>query len=567
ENLVNTFKLDAIETRILLFVYLVEKMDDLEPLFSEHSIDNFSSKMVFVNHGHKIIGCSKREVIQTLKRGKLHACGLLKKGHSALEVKEWVSDFFLEINSPDIASEFCSLYKGKTLPLKDHVWEKAEQDILLEFLSARKRGMNFLFYGEPGTGKTELAKSLALETKKDLYIIKNRENEGVDDLKTAIIASTNVLDPDKTVLLVDEADGLLNSRDAYLFSGEQNSKSWLNSFLDSTKHKIIWITNNSDRMESSVLRRFAFSRHFKMLSFTQKNRIFKTCLRQNNLENFLSDKEIRELSKKFRINAGGISDVLKNLKLRKNSNKERALKKIELILGSHERALTGENVKKRKMKKLGNYSPSLLNTSESPERIIRALTNFGSTKGGRARIVPQNLNLLFYGLPGTGKSEFAKFIAESLERELVLKRASDLLNCWLGQTEKQIALAFEEAEDEKALLFIDEADSFFIKRSEARHSWERSQTNELLTQMENFRGILICATNFKEGLDRAALRRFKFKIEFKPLLPKGLLQIYDLLLAPLAIGKLSSPEKQLLSSLNNLTPGDFHVVSEKITLS
>ncbi|NIP99131.1 MAG: AAA family ATPase, partial [Nitrospinaceae bacterium] len=71
------------------------------------------------------------------------------------------------------------------------------------------------------------------------------------------------------------------------------------------------------------------------------------------------------------------------------------------------------------------------------------------------------------------------------------------------------------AEENRALLFFDEADSFLRPREAAVRSWEVTEVNELLTQMETFRGVFLCATNFLNGLDSAALRRFTFKVEFR----------------------------------------------------
>lgn len=92
-----------------------------------------------------------------------------------------------------------------------------------------------------------------------------------------------------------------------------------------------------------------------------------------------------------------------------------------------------------------------------------------------------------------------------------------------------------------------------------------SFTNEILTQLESYKGIVAFATNDMEGLDHAALRRFKFKIEFRPLKPEGVLHFYNKLLRPLVQGKTDLSEYGLaqLKNISGLTPGDFAVVKDQ----
>ena len=91
---------------------------------------------------------------------------------------------------------------------------------------------------------------------------------------------------------------------------------------------------------------------------------------------------------------------------------------------------------------------------------------------------------------------------------------------WVGGSEKNIAKAFKDAVDDKALLLIDEVDSFLQNRQGASRSWEVTSVNEMLTQMEQFPGIFIASTNMMHGLDQAALRRFDLKVRFDYLLPE-----------------------------------------------
>src|SRR5690606_27792777 len=125
--------------------------------------------------------------------------------------------------------------------------------------------------------------------------------------------------------------------------------------------------------------------------------------------------------------------------------------------------------------------------------------------------------LCFYGAPGTGKTALGEYIAEHLGRPLIIKQASDLVSKYVGETEQNMAAMFREASDEKAVLLLDEADSFLLDRRGAQRSYEVTEVNEMLQQMERHDGVFICTTNLLDRIDQAALRRFTFKIKFKPL--------------------------------------------------
>jgi len=201
--------------------------------------------------------------------------------------------------------------------------------------------------------------------------------------------------------------------------------------------------------------------------------------------------------------------------------------------------------------------------SESLEILKQFSEQMDDKSGGVKKERINNMNLLMYGPPGTGKTEFAKYAALEIGRPLLCKRGSDLLSMWVGGTEQNIREAFREAEEDGAILFIDEADGLIAERSNAHRSWEVTQVNELLSSMEEFRGILICATNFKKNLDTASIRRFNIKIEFDYLDSKGKRLFFDRVLGELSGNELEEKDVIALERIDSLAPGDFKVVRQK----
>ena len=116
---------------------------------------------------------------------------------------------------------------------------------------------------------------------------------------------------------------------------------------------------------------------------------------------------------------------------------------------------------------------------------------------------------------------------------------------------------FAEAEREQAILVFDEADTFLFSRDMAQRSWEISHTNEFLTHMERYQGILICTTNRMTGLDSASIRRFNHKIGFNCLKPEGNVIFYQKLLAPLTTTPLNQDYENDLHAHRGVGAGRF----------
>ena len=129
----------------------------------------------------------------------------------------------------------------------------------------------------------------------------------------------------------------------------------------------------------------------------------------------------------------------------------------------------------------------------------------------------KGLCVLFAGPSGTGKTMSADIIAGELGLDLYKIDLSSVVSKYIGETEKNLSRIFDEAETSNAILFFDEADALFGKRSEVKDSHDRYaniETGYLLQRMEEYEGIVILASNFRKNMDEAFIRRLHFTVEF-----------------------------------------------------
>jgi SpoVK/Ycf46/Vps4 family AAA+-type ATPase len=125
--------------------------------------------------------------------------------------------------------------------------------------------------------------------------------------------------------------------------------------------------------------------------------------------------------------------------------------------------------------------------------------------------------LLLTGPPGTGKSLAARAVATAARTDLLVVDVSRIVSKWLGETEKNLAAAFEAAERTQAVLMLDEADALFGTRTEISDAHDRYanlETAYLLARLDRFEGLAILTTNLRANIDPAFLRRVDYVVEF-----------------------------------------------------
>ena len=508
--------------------------------------------------------------------GKLRRYGVLD---SDGKIQRGPFSYYLELgNESMLEGEFyrkASL--ADALPL-EYYGKLAEEHggILRRMISSAKsgaRGVNILFYGAPGTGKTSLAKTLARELSLDLYEIRQGDRDGErtspQSRMTGIRICNEQVPREQSMVVVDEADQLLRtSMDffASMFGGMGSSgseKGVINSILDETKLPTIWISNApASALDDSVRRRFDYSIRFEKLGTRQRSSIWRNSVKKFMLERLIPDELLEQLAQKYQTNAGGIAMVLENVK-RMRPRQGQAAALIDRLMKPHCELMEARTMADTLMP-AKDYSLEGLNLKGDValDRITAAVGNFfdESDTGDAAGVDRPRMNILLWGPPGTGKTEFVKYLAKSVNRKVVVKMGSDLLSMWVGGTEKNIKNAFEEAEADNAILFLDEIDGLVQDRSGAQRSWEVTQVNELLHRMENFKGVMVGATNFMNNLDSAIMRRFTFKLQFDYLDVKGKRTFFEWMFKT----RLSEAEAMRLAEIPNLAPGDFRTVRQSL---
>jgi transitional endoplasmic reticulum ATPase len=421
------------------------------------------------------------------------------------------------------------------------------QPYLQQVLRTKKKDVNVFLYGTPGTGKTQLAKVLAQQLACPLYEIASEDDDG-DPVEGAqrlrAFRTAQFFQNSPTVMLFDEVEDVFNDGDG-LFgrkSTAQTLKAWMNRLLEENPAPTFWLGNSINSVDPAFIRRFDWVIELPIPPKAEREHIIR-----ESCANVLTDKDIKQLAVCEDLAPAVVTRAAQVIgSLSGQFPIERlstALQQIEdktLVAQGHP-GLNQDNA----VRLPAYYDTALINCDTDLSQIVDGIKRNGSAR------------LCLFGMPGTGKTAYARWLAEQLDRPLHVNRGSDLMSTWVGGTEKNIARIFKKAEEDKAVLLIDEVDSFLQDRSNSLHSWEVTAVNEMLTRMETYNGVFIASTNRMDGLDPASLRRFDLKVKFDAL---KLQQAWTLLNSYcLALG-LNAPDSNLKSALHKLdglTPGDF----------
>jgi SpoVK/Ycf46/Vps4 family AAA+-type ATPase len=565
-NLAGLIGLTEVETQILEFAVLVQAISELNTATDLlGDLTATQTRRVLAT----ILGCSEAAICKALAQdGALAQSGLVgttSMFSSTLSVNLGIlSDSFRDRmtlegqDALDLVKDTILAAGPRELAMGDFAHLGRPLEFLVRYLRAGlergQSGINVFIHGASGTGKTQLVRVLAHALGAALYEIALGDDDSdspvaVQRLRSYRAAQRLFADRD-SLLLFDEAEDVFNDGSRFVGpkSTAQRRKAWINRALEENRIPTFWLSNDVDCMDPAFLRRFDMILEMNVPPTLQRRRIAERIaarsLTETSLNRLMGSDALAPAVLARAVRVAGVA--------RGESTPADYSADVEMLVDNTLRAQGHAGLVASAATELPAwYDAGFLNTDADMTALAEGLAG---CRAGR---------LCLFGPPGTGKSAFGRWLADTLDLPLLVRRASDLVSPFVGETEQNLARMFRTADAERSVLLLDEVDSFLQDRRNAVRSWEVSAVNELLTQMETFSGVFVASTNLMDSIDPAALRRFDVKVRFDYLRPE---QAWDLL-GRLCQGLgLAAPEPGLIARLGHLsvlTPGDFAVVARQ----
>jgi len=469
-----------------------------------------------------------------------------------IKLDERISAFLLNSDEIDPKISRFSMLLKPVRSFDDLIVPDDQKNCLLEAVKRRieeDSRLMFYFYGPSGTGKKLAAEVCCKKLGVNLLLAdagafpKGTEVEALNlILREALLQKGAVFIENFNALWgsgqqgQDLDSGLSSSGPGYGTSGSSLSGSDFSSsgFFGSDIFSLVralesflgpvFLSAGQLWEPGSALRNNTFiSCSFPLPAFAERKQLWKLCL--ENYENSVGDTDIEDIAARFKLSGGQIRDVVSTAQGFAASRRrvKTVIATEDLYRACRNRSSLKLNSLARKINPRRKWKDLVLAVpvKEQLEEIcafVRHKETVYSEWGFDKKLsLGKGLNILFAGPSGTGKTLAAEIIAGEVGLDLYKIDLSGIVSKYIGETEKNLKKIFGEAEIGNAILFFDEADALFGKRSEVNDSHDRYaniEVNYLLQQMEEHEGIIILASNYKRNLDDAFLRRLQFAVEF-----------------------------------------------------
>jgi DNA replication protein DnaC len=555
------FGLSDLEQDILAFAFLTTASQELAGIFEQLAENRWTAEVLWT----ALFKTDTEKLGKAMRPDSpLRLSGMLMAAGRRVQIAR-VSEFWI-----DLIAGGESLFDSLLEPLDDKIGSGRparllEDDRILatEILrNAAEPGVNLLLYGAASLEKRQLLQDVVSKSGRKAFRVRRFEDPVRSVLPSLTFAAFALLADKKepAVLIIERPADVLQTHPSQmlrtLFGIEISAEDALpfDENLLATNHMpAIWLASDIARLPDDTIARFVFHAPLKKADRTEHARLVKQRVKKLKL----SKAATAAILKLDGVSSAQLESAVKAARLAGALSKADHDAAVVQAIKRSQKALSRDLTEKHKPS-VTAYSLNYLNTAGrfTPQDILKCLKR--RPRG----------SVLLYGPPGTGKTQFAEHLCQQVGIPLIAKTASDLMSKWVGDNEKNIAAAFEEAAAEDGALFLDEADSFLQSREYASAGWEVTRVNELLQKMERFDGIVIMATNLFRDLDPAALRRFTFKIEFLEL---DVAQRWSMFLSEAglteAIGTIEPATREQwqlkLTLMKCLAPGDFATVKRQ----
>jgi len=370
------------------------------------------------------------------------------------------------------------------------------------------------FHGAYGTGKKMMAEAISMELGKLLLLADSKlfpKGEAVETMKILIREAFL----QNSLIYIEGFDYLLRDEN------NQIAAKYIIQELERYPNPVI-LSGEAPLVQGDALKNHGFlSFGFKIPDFVARKQLWRSFINGNMSE----EMDVNALAGKFNFSGGQIKDAIStaiNIATAKKKD-ESKLSMEELLDGCKSQCNMKLVTFARKIETSFAWDDIFLpkDTKEQLREVCGYIKNRGiviSEWGfDRKLALGKGLNVLFSGPSGTGKTMAAGIIASEVGLDIYKIDLSNVVSKYIGETEKNLNRIFKEAETSNSILFFDEADALFGKRSEVKDAHDRYANIEigyLLQKMEEYEGVVILATNLGKNIDDAFLRRMNFVIEF-----------------------------------------------------
>lgn len=529
ENICESFELSYIERNLLLIGLCVEIDQKYEKIFAFIQ-DNINKKRPTIEIGLKLLNLNnlqKIEFMNKTKKDSLFKLFILDNNtfdqeetflSSQLIVDDRIINYILENDAIDEEiKDYCMIHKSNRPIIEVNHKEGNIETIhkaITNYIEDDSNSSNNLYiylWGQSGVGKKHLIKSYCKRIKKDLII---------GDIKMALKKDISLKEFVKRVFR--EAvlrQAILVFENYHILESVENKEVALRDFFSLMElyiEPIFLISEQSYKQNKYLSENSVVLMEIKRPDKEKRKDLWNVYTKEYGLEEI--NKE--DVSTKFNFTPKQIRDAVISIKSKALTKSVDVGIIYDCCYEQVDNKLTDKAVKVKT-----TYEWKQLILPSEQKKLLKDACNQVKNKYkvyekwgfGKKVAYGRGLSIICAGPPGTGKTMSAQVMARELNLELYRIDLSQMVSKYVGETEKNLHIIFEEASLSNAILFFDEGDALFGKRSEVKSSNDRYsniQTSYLLQKMEEYEGITMLTTNFLKNIDKAFLRRINFIVNF-----------------------------------------------------